>query len=58
MNNEELHGVLKGNLAQKLWAVDAFMGAICRGGGSSFFSLRRGFNFAVNPPHFGVELVM
>ena len=35
-NNEEIHGVLKGKLAQKSWAVDAFMGANLRRRGSSF----------------------
>ena len=35
-NNEELHGFLKGKLAQKSWAVDAFMGADLRRRGSGF----------------------
>ena len=43
---------LKRNLAQKSWPIGAVVGAICRGHGSSSFVLRRGFDFAVNPPQF------
>ena len=35
-NNEEIHGFLKGKLAQKSWAVDAFIGADLRHHGSGF----------------------
>ena len=41
-NKEEIHGSLKGKLAQKLWAVDAFMGAILWGRGSDSLGQCRG----------------
>ena len=48
--------LLKGNLAQKSWPIDAVVEADCRGRGSDSLGRFRGFNPAMNPPQFGGEL--
>ena len=48
--------LLKGNLAQKSWPIDAVLGADCRGRGSDSLGQRHGFNPAMNPPRFGGEI--
>ena len=42
--------LLKGNLAQKSWPIDAVVGAECRGRGSDSLGQLRDFNPATNRP--------
>ena len=42
-NKGEIHGFLKGNLARRLWPIDAVVGADWRRRGGSFTWRRRSF---------------
>ena len=45
-----IHRFLKEKLARRSWAIDAIVGAICRGRGSDSLGRLRGFNSAMNQP--------
>ena len=51
-SNEELHGFLKGKLAQKSLAIELVVGADSWRRGSGFLGRFRGFKFATNPLQF------
>ena len=51
-NKKREYTLLKGNLAQKWWPIDAVVGVDCRGRGSDYLGRHRGFNPAKNQPDF------
>ena len=47
-NKDEIHGFLKGKLAQKSWAIEAVVGADLKRRGGSFTWRRRSFRIGLD----------